>query len=143
MRTLPPSTPPALHEPGPLLMVDDDPLDLRIARRCHARSGIDRPLRTFDEPTALLTHLEAVGRGEAPRPALLLVDVRMPGVDGFEVVRRVRAQAPFTSAPPIAMLTTSDLDEDRETASAVGCAAYLVKPQDTRSFIELFRAMGP
>lgn len=124
-------------------MVDDDPLDLRIARRCHSRSGIERPLETFDGGDELLTYMQSVARGEAPRPALLLVDIRMPGIDGFEVVRRVRAQSAFADAPPIAMLTTSDLDEDRETAGEVGCAAYLVKPKNTQSFIELFRTMGP
>lgn len=124
-------------------MIDDDPLDLRIARRCHARSGIARGLQTFSEAQALLGYLDEVTRGEAPEPSILLVDVRMPGVDGFELVERVRSRAEFAEAPPIAMLTTSDLDSDKRAAGALGCSAYLVKPPSTAQFIDLFRAMGP
>lgn len=141
-RTLP-DTPPQLESSGPVMMLDDDPLDLHLARRCHARSGITRPLTTFDRPQALFDHLDAVARGEATTPALLLVDVSMPAMNGFEVVRRVRSNPAFADRPPIAMFSTSSLEEDREAARALGCAAYLVKPPTTRRFVQLFEKMGP
>lgn len=123
-------------------MIDDDPLDLRIARRCHARSGIERPLCTFEEADDLFAYLDAADRGEAPPPSLLLVDIRMPVISGFEVVERVRARG-AAALPPIAMFTTSDLDSDKQTAGALGCSAYLVKPPSTAQFIALFKALGP
>ncbi len=121
-------------------MVDDDRLDLRLARRCHARSGIARPLETFTDGPALLRRLvDPV----AANPGLLLVDVRMPAMNGFDVVRAVKALDELDAATPIAMLTTSRLDADRERALALGCAAYLVKPETSSDFTRLFAGWGP
>lgn len=124
-------------------MVDDDPIELRLALRCHAQSGLAHPLKTFAKPEPLLEHLDGVIAGRAPTPALILVDVRMPRMNGFEVVEAIRAREPLRDLPPIAMLTTSTLRADRERAVVLGCAAYLVKPSKNLEFVALFKAMAP
>lgn len=126
--------------PGPILLVDDDSLDLRLARRCHTRSGIGRPMETFDNGPALI---ERVERGEPAEPALILVDLRMPGMDGFEVIERLQSSGRLPKETPIAVLTTSTLDADRERARALGAASYLVKPTSTAEFVQFFGAWGP
>lgn len=113
---------------------------MRIARRCHIRSGIARPLETFTDGASLLRHLAG---GEQASPGLILVDVRMPAMNGFDVVHALKQIESLAHETPIAMLTTSRLDADRERALALGCSGYLVKPETTDAFARLFETWGP
>jgi len=125
---------------GPIFLVDDDLLDLRLAQRCHAKSGIRRPLKTFDSGAALLQHLEDY---PADRPSFILVDVSMPEMKGFEVVRRMKALDALSAETPIAMLTTCQIALDQQLARDAGCAGCLTKPGAVDAFARIFGAWGP
>ncbi len=72
------------------------------------------------------------------RPALILMDVQLPGMTGYEATRRLKAD-PATAAIPIVALTALAMQGEAERAKAAGCAGYLTKPLDTRVFREAVR----
>ncbi|MDY7228300.1 response regulator [Hyalangium rubrum] len=118
-----------------ILLVDDSPTVLLMER-----------LLLQDGPYALLSATsgqEAVDTALAERPDLILMDVVMPGMDGFEVCRRLRAEAP-TSTTPIILVTTRGGSEHVERGYESGCNDYVTKPFDgneLRAKIESF--LGP
>jgi CheY-like chemotaxis protein len=79
--------------------------------------------------------LEALGRDRATGnlPGLVLLDLRMPGMDGFEVLRRVRGQDGLRALPVVA-LTSSEREDDREQALRLGVTWYVCKPVDGARF---------
>lgn len=135
-------TPPALDVPGPIMMLDDDLLDIRLAQWSHARSGIARPLTAFSSTSAFFAQLDIIVGGHAERPALILLDVRMPRMDGFAVLRAIRSREALAPVA-VAMLTTSTLHADRERAAELGCSAYLIKPSTRKELVTLFQMLGP
>jgi CheY-like chemotaxis protein len=131
-----------LPDDAPIMLLDDDSLDIRIARHCHGASGLPNPLLTFQYQDELFAHLDEVEAGRAQEPALMLLDIRLPGLDGFQVLERVRQRERFRSRPAAIMLTTSRLKKDRERADALGCAGYMVKPMEMDDYIAFFRSLG-
>ncbi|MCB9539966.1 MAG: response regulator [Myxococcales bacterium] len=124
--------------PGSVVIVDDDPDDLELARRCYARSGATRSLVVCAGAPAFLRHLDAVEQGDAEPIAVAVVDLRMPEMTGFELVERLRARPRFAEAPPVVVLTTSLQPADRERAALLGCVDYVVKPTHVREFVAFF-----
>jgi CheY-like chemotaxis protein len=85
-------------------------------------------------------------RGAGPQrgsdmPYLLLLDIRMPQVDGVEVLRQVKQDAELRKIPVI-MLTTTDDPREVERCHAIGCASYMVKPVDYDKFAEAIKGLG-
>jgi signal transduction histidine kinase/ligand-binding sensor domain-containing protein/CheY-like chemotaxis protein len=101
-----------------ILIVEDDPVSRQLLRACLVGLGY-----TPDTAESGEAALEAL---EARRYDLLLLDIQMPGMDGFEVARRVRAR--FGSRPRIVALTAATMEGDRERCLAAGMDAYLSKP---------------
>ncbi len=98
----------------------------------------------------LLTHaayemLEAVSGEEGvavarrERPDLILMDIQLPGMDGYEVTRRIRAEAPLRAVPIVAV-TSYALSGDEQKALAAGCDAYVTKPFSPRALLATIRA---
>jgi CheY-like chemotaxis protein len=81
----------------------------------------------------------ALGLIEQERPDLILLDINIPGVDGLEIARRLKANATL-SAIPIIATTANVLIGDRERCLEAGCDAYLPKPLDVRELQEVLRA---
>ena len=105
--------------PKKILLVDDSPTVLLMER-----------LLLQDGPYELLSAssgAEAVERALAENPQLILMDVVMPGMDGFEVCRRLRAEE-ATRTTPIILVTTRSSLESLEKGYASGCNDYIVKP---------------
>ncbi len=127
---------------GPIVMVDDNRSDFRIAEIYFKRSRLQRPFVYLSSGEALLAHLEAVTRGEAPVPALVLLDVNMPGLSGFETLKAVRAVERHRELP-IAILTTSTRDSERTLAFRLGADDFITKPLTGKPYLELFNALAP
>src|SRR5262245_66156627 len=72
------------------------------------------------------------------RPQLILMDVQLPGIDGLELTRRLKADARYREIPIVA-LTAYAMKGDRDRALAAGCNAYIAKPIDTRTFADSIR----
>lgn len=102
-----------------VLVVDDDPLILRVVA-----TVLD--LEEYEVVTATSAE-EALDRLESARPDLVVSDVMMPEMDGFELCEKIRSD-PAMATLPIILLTARDSDEDRRRGAEVGGGAYLTKP---------------
>jgi CheY-like chemotaxis protein len=109
----------------PILIVDDNPANLKLARVLLAGEGYD--VRTAGDAAEALAVLETF------RPRLILMDLQMPGMDGFELTRRLKS-APANRDVIILALTAYAMKGDEEKAREAGCDGYISKPIDTRSF---------
>lgn len=109
---------------GPVLVVDDNRANLRLIQLLLRGEGYD--VRTADDAEAALAALEDF------RPRLILMDLQMPGMDGFELTRRLKAD-PATREIVIVALTAYAMKGDEERARAAGCDGYVAKPIDTRA----------
>jgi len=89
----------------------------------------------LEDGPAAIEHIEAVSAGRVPSPALMLVDVNIPGVTGFDVLRFVRSQDDFRRLPIIAMLTSSDAEEAMQRAEKLGADDYMPKQSGLAEFI--------
>jgi CheY-like chemotaxis protein len=111
--------------PGePILIVDDNPANLKLARV--VLSGEGYLVRTAGDATEALAALQSF------HPRLILMDLQMPGMDGFELTRRLKAD-PATRGMVIVALTAYAMKGDEERAREAGCDGYIAKPIDTRS----------
>ena len=110
------------HEP--ILIVDDNPANLKLARVLLTGEG-------FEVRTAADAH-EALAVLESFRPRMILMDLQLPGMDGFELTRRLKA-SPAHREVIILALTAYAMKGDEDKARAAGCDGYISKPIDTRS----------
>jgi two-component system, cell cycle response regulator DivK len=113
-----------------VLIVDDTPVNLKLVRVLLSRQG-------FEVRTAS-TAEEALEMAQSFRPQLVLADIQLPGMDGLEMTRRLKA-APETHDTVVLALTAFAMKGDEEKAFAAGCDGYITKPIDTRTFPTLIR----
>ena len=113
-----------------VLIVDDTPVNLKLVRVLLSRQGFD--VRTAN------TAEEALELAQIFRPALVLADIQLPGMDGLEMTRRLKA-APETRDTVVLALTAFAMKGDEEKAFEAGCDGYITKPIDTRTFPDLIR----
>jgi two-component system, cell cycle response regulator len=116
-----------------VLLVDDDSTLLEVLA-----TVLD--LEEFDVTTAGSGH-DALGVVSSARPDVIVCDVGMPGLDGLEVCRRIKADD-ATADIPVILLTAHGGPEDREAGVAAGCDAYLTKPFSPLQLIGLIRRVG-
>lgn len=117
-----------------VLIVDDEPDNIELLGRRLTRRGYAILSATSAE--------EGIAKAVAEQPQLILMDVKMPQVDGLEASRRLKAN-PATAAIPIIMLTAHAMAEDRELALAAGANEYESKPVDLpRLLAKMERLLG-
>lgn len=117
-----------------ILIVEDNALNLELATDLLAAAGYSiRQARTGEEGLCL---------ARAEPPALILMDLRLPGLDGYDALRGLRGD-PRTAHIPIVALTAQAMTGDREAALAAGFDDYISKPIDTRIFSQtVARVLG-
>jgi len=127
-----------------ILIVDDDEGHQELVRRNLVRSGITNPVASVGNGRDALdyvfhrgAHERRLGNGEL----LILLDINMPGLDGVEVLRQVKAD-PEAKKIPIIMLTTTDDPREVNRCYELGCSVYITKPVDPSAFIEAVRRLG-
>jgi CheY-like chemotaxis protein len=108
----------------PILIVDDNPANLKLGRVLLAGAGFQ--VQTAGDATEALAALETF------RPRLILMDIQLPGMDGLELTRRIKADARLVGVIVLA-LTAYAMKGDEEKALAAGCDGYVTKPIDTRT----------
>lgn len=132
-------------KPVVILLVEDDLAHAEIVRRNFERSRVANELIHVEDGQAALDFLHREGAYAAPqrvpRPDLVLLDLRLPKVDGLEVLRRVKSDPDLTSIPVI-VLTTSAAESDMVRAYDAHANSYLVKPVDFPQFVELLDTLG-
>lgn len=124
------------YAPRRILLVEDNPVDLDLALRAFARRGPDccsiEVARDGEEALAFIRRWE---QGHAP-PALVLLDIKLPRVNGLEVLRQLKSHPRFGYIP-VVMLTTSGEDADVGQAYELGANSYIIKPVNFARFIEV------
>ena len=120
----------------PILLVEDNEDDVMITKRAIEEGQIRNNLYVTSDGEEALDFLRRKGRyREAPRPGFVLLDLKMPKLDGFEVLREIKNDRDLKSIP-VVVLTSSGRDEDVEQAYALGCNNYIVKPVSFEKFIK-------
>ncbi|MGD9853279.1 MAG: response regulator [Nitrospirales bacterium] len=125
----------------PIIMVDDNETDQLIAKRCYQKSLLRNPFLTFSEGQDFLTYMDSVLTNEAPMPALVLLDLNMPVMDGFEVLRSIRSNQAFSHLPILVMLSNSDNPNDADRSITLGANGFQVKPLQAAEFIAFFNSL--
>jgi CheY-like chemotaxis protein len=126
-----------------VLLVDDDAGDQYLVRRALANDVKKADLLVIDDGDAALDYLlHKSGSAHAPpRPDLVLLDLNLPGSDGFTILSAVRAETRLESMP-VVVISTSSRDEDIAHSYRLGCNAYVVKPESASTFIQVIHAVS-
>lgn len=119
-----------------ILVVEDNPVDIDLMRRAFERRKLSNPLEIARDGVEALEFLDRWERAELAPPAVILLDIKLPKVDGLEVLRRIRAHERFRHIP-VVMLTSSNEDRDIATAYDCGANSYIVKPVDFAKFVDV------
>jgi CheY-like chemotaxis protein len=126
------------------LLVEDADTDAILIRRAFAKSNIINPLQVVTNGIDAIAYLKGEGlyanRAEYPLPQLVLLDLKLPGIDGFQVLRWIRQQ-PSLKALRVVVLTSSDRIQDVNLAYQLGANSFLVKPVDFERFVEISQAL--
>jgi CheY-like chemotaxis protein len=132
-------------EPITILLVEDDPAHAEIVRRNFESSRIANRLIHVSDGQAALDYLYCRDTFsdplDAPRPGLILLDLRLPKIDGLEVLKTIKADADLNQIP-VVILTTSAAESDVARAYDSHANSYLVKPVDFTQFVELMEVLG-
>jgi two-component system response regulator len=132
-------------EAAAILYAEDDPDDRLLAQIAHRESGVPNPLIFVADGEEALECLRLTGRhaGDAdqPRPGIVLLDLNMPGIDGRETLRIIRAD-PTIRRIPVIILTTSTADDDIAASYDAGANAYIVKPTAFNSFVHILTTLA-
>jgi CheY-like chemotaxis protein len=125
-----------------ILLAEDDPNDVLLIQRAFQKAGFQNPLKVVRNGEQAIDYLSGNGnyadRKRFPLPFLLLLDLKMPGTDGFEVLQWVRAQGDLKRMLVI-VLTSSNLQSDVDRAYDLGANSYLVKPVEFQEMVNMIQ----
>ena len=128
-----------------ILLVEDNPDDEALTLRAFARNGIRHHVHVAHDGVEALDYLFGrgahAGRDLARQPTITLLDLKLPRLDGLEVLRHLRADA-RTCNLPVVILTSSREDQDLIKGYGLGANSYIRKPVDFHQFVEAVRQIG-
>jgi CheY-like chemotaxis protein len=128
-----------------ILYAEDDPDDRLLAEMAHRDSGVANPLVFVGDGEEALEYLHQTGRhadrAGSPRPGIVLLDLNMPGIDGRETLRIIKAD-PLLRRIPVVILTTSAAADDIDSSYDAGANTYVVKPTAFASLVRVFESLG-
>ena len=117
----------------PVLYVEDERNDVYFMRHVWRVAGIAHPLITFPHAQAAMDYLSGKGayndREKYPLPCLILLDLNLPGLSGFDLLRWVRRQ-PWLQSMKVVVISGSNQERDVQLANSLGVADYIVKPPE-------------
>ena len=128
-----------------ILLVEDNPDDEALTLRALKRNHIANEVVVTRDGAEALDYLfgegKFAGRDPAQRPEVILLDLKLPKMDGLEVLKRLRADD-RTRRIPVVILTTSSEEQDIAASYDLGANSYIRKPVDFRQFTEAVRQLG-
>ena len=134
-----------MASPAEILLVEDNPDDEMLTLRALKRNRIANEIAVARDGAEALEYLFATGkytdRHIAAMPQIILLDLKLPKVDGLEVLRRIRTDNRTCIVPEI-VLTSSDEDQDLLDSYTLGANSYIRKPVDFGQFVETIRQLG-
>ena len=127
-----------------IIIAEDDAGHARLIQKNLGRVGLHNPIQFFENGQDVLDFLFRRGPGphrKGDTAYLLMLDIRMPKVDGVEALRQIKEDASLRKLPVI-MLTTTDDPREIERCHLLGCNSYIVKPVDYDKFAEAIKQLG-
>ena len=127
-----------------ILLAEDDEGHALLIKKNLKRAGITNEILHFVDGQEILNFLFRKGNGSHRKSGigyLLLLDIRMPKVDGVEVLRQIKEDDELRKIP-VTMLTTTDDPREVENCHALGCSNYITKPVDYDKFVVIIRQLG-
>jgi CheY-like chemotaxis protein len=128
-----------------ILLVEDNPSDVELTKRAFAREHISNELVVAEDGQTAMDYLigagEYAGRDLTQMPALVLLDLKLPIVDGLEVLRRIREDE-RTRRLLVVILTSSSREQDVAASYDLGVNSYIRKPVDFHQFSEAIKHLG-
>jgi two-component system response regulator len=128
-----------------ILLVEDNPDDEALTLRALNKNNIKNDVVVARDGAEALDYLfgagKYAGRDTALMPQVVLLDLKLPKIEGLEVLRRVRADE-RTKLLPVVILTSSNEDQDRITGYGLGANSYVRKPVDFSQFLDAARHLG-
>ncbi len=119
----------------PILLVEDNPLDVDLTLRAFRRRKLINPIEVARDGEEALAWLPRWEAGEE-KPVVILLDLKMPKINGLEVLRQIKNHPEFKMIP-VVVLTSSSEDRDVQEAYHLGVNSYIVKPVDFEKFMEV------
>lgn len=128
-----------------ILLIEDNPDDEALTVRALKKNNIANEIVVARDGQEALDYLHGegrfAGRDTAQLPQVVLLDLKLPKVDGLEVLKQIRAN-PQTQRLPVVVLTSSSEEQDIITSYALGANSYVRKPVDFEQFLEAARQLG-
>lgn len=132
------------EERSAILVAEDDENDICLIKRAFHQAQFENPVKVVRNGEEAIAYLRGdppfADRLANPAPALLLLDLKMPGKGGFEVLTWIREQAEFNHLP-VVMLTSSQETSDVNQAYALGANSYLVKPANFARLVDMINRL--
>jgi CheY-like chemotaxis protein len=130
---------------GILFLIEDNPSDIDLTRRALEKGGVANTVIVAEDGQEALDYLFGEGTPAGPGfgelPTLILMDLKLPKVSGFGILRRLR-EDPRTKTVPVVILTSSKEQEDVIKGYDLGANGYIRKPVDSRQFQETISQLG-
>src|SRR3954465_12086395 len=133
-----------MEEPGKILLVEDDPYDVELTLSALSENYLTNEIVVTRDGAEALDYLYRRGGYKsraAGNPAVMLLDLKLPKVDGLEVLERIKTD-PNLKMIPVVMLTSSREEQDLARSYNSGVNAYVVKPVGFHDFVEAVRELG-
>jgi len=133
------------NEKKTILLVEDNPSDIDLTKRAFGREHINNEIVVAEDGQEALEYLFATGkyagRDSNDQPVLVLLDLKLPKIEGLEVLRQIRAN-PLTHRQLVIILTSSKEEQDLATSYDLGVNSYIRKPVDFNQFAEAIKMLG-
>lgn len=128
-----------------ILLVEDNPDDEALTLRAFRKNNISNEVIVARDGVEALDYLfgsgKYTGRDTGSLPQVVLLDLKLPKLDGLEVLRRIRAEE-LTRTLPVVVLTSSKEDQDLISSYRLGCNSYVRKPVNFEEFLDAARNLG-
>lgn len=119
----------------PILLIEDNPTDVDLTIRAFKKRNVTNPVQVARDGEEALAWIKNWEKG-TPLPVVILLDLKLPRVDGLEVLKVLKSHPTFRTLPVVVLTTSSD-NKDILSAYELGVNSYIVKPVDFEKFIEV------
>jgi len=123
---------------GPILLIEDNPLDVDLTQRAFGKSRLANPIEVARDGAEAIALLDRWETGEKTPPVVILLDLKLPKIGGLDVLRQYKTRK-VSKKIPLVVLTTSEEDRDINRAYDLGANSYIIKPVIFEKFLEVTR----